>query len=190
MARIQSSMYSCSLLVFALITCDGGGNDDDFVDSTTTFGGSHFSGVCFVVVSLSLLSLDLISTLLLFGLLTEFVFVVEPPPLLAAGSLRLYRNLIIIIQLFDRKEVFISDHRFRCRLNFGLVVLLSSFFGGRAVSAFLRSIYTHDVYINVYVITARQCANGLFNILEHRTRLPLLFFFVASRSFKSRYLTH
>lgn len=186
-------MYSCSLLVFALITCDGGGSggneddDGDFVDSTTTFGGSHFSGVCFVVVSLSLLSLDLISTLLLFGLLTEFVFVVEPPPLIvAAGSLRLYRNLIIIIQLFDRKEVFISDHRFRCRLNFG------SFFGGRAVSAFLRSIYTHDVYINVYVITTRQCANGLFNILEHRTRLlPLLFFFVASRSFKSlSYLTH
>lgn len=79
MARIQSSMYSCSVLVFVLMICGV-----DAFDALV----SHFSVLCL----LSSLPSDLLSTVLLVLLFVELLLI-EPP---FVGSFRLYRNLIIL----------------------------------------------------------------------------------------------
>lgn len=94
MARIQSSMYSCSLFVFALITCC----------AVFASFASHFSE--FGLLS-SLQSFDLISTHLLLLLLTN-VLLFEPP--LFVGSFRLYRNLIIFSFFFRFQLQMIECH--------------------------------------------------------------------------------
>lgn len=104
MARIQSSMYSCSVLVFVLMICGV-----DAFDALV----SHFSVLCL----LSSLPSDLLSTVLLVLLFVELL-VIEPP---FVGSFRLYRNLIILFcfAFFSPLQITIFRLRqmFECHLK-------------------------------------------------------------------------